>query len=112
MAHHLFVLHFFVSYRITCMLFISGRFSWLRGCGQAALPALLAGGAGLSTFPSWVRLSTCVWAPAPAIAGALHRWAGGYGHATEAHRGVVTAVGAVAVDWPSQAAAEVFGGAS
>ena len=59
-----------------------------------------------------VPLSTCVWAPAPAIAGALHRWAGGYGHATEAHRGVVTAVGAVAVDWPSQAAAEVFGGAS
>ena len=71
----------------------------------------LAGGAGLSTFPGWVRLSTCAWAPAPAIAGALHRWAGGYGHATEAHRSVVTAIGAVDLDWPSQAA-EAFGGAS
>ena len=85
----------------------SGRVAGLVGRRRS-----LAGGAGLSTFPGWVRLSTCVWAPAPAIAGALHRWAGGYGHATEAHRGVVTAVGAVAVDWPSQAAAEVFGGAS
>lgn len=49
---------------------------------------------------------------APAIAGGLHRWSGGYGNSTEAHRGVVTTVGAVAVDWPSQAAAEAFGGAS
>lgn len=71
----------------------------------------LAGGAGLSTIPGWVRLSTCAWPPAPAIAGALHRWAGGYGHATEAHRSVVTAIGAVDLDWPSQAA-EAFGGAS
>jgi len=64
----------------------SGRVAGLVGRRRS-----LAGGAGLSTFPRWGRPS---------------------GHATEAHRGVVTAVGAVAVDWPSQAAAEVFGGAS
>ena len=72
----------------------------------------LAGCAGLSTAPRGVPLSTCAWPPAPATAGGLHRRSGGYGNATEAHRGVVTAVGAVAVDWPSQAAAEAFGGAS
>ena len=66
---------------------------------------------GLCTIPGWVRLSTCAWAPAPAIAGGLHRWSGGYGYATEAHRSVVTAIGAVDLDWPSQAA-EAFGGAS
>ena len=83
-----------------------------RWSARAAAPeAEPGGGAGLSTFPGWVRLSTCAWAPAPAIAGALHRWAGGYGHATEAHRSVVTAIGAVDLDWPSQAA-EAFGGAS
>ena len=72
----------------------------------------LAGCAGLSMAPGWVPLSTCAWAPAPAVAGGLHRWTGGYGHATKAHRRVMTTVGAVAAAWPPQAAAEAFGGAS
>ena len=83
-----------------------------RVAGLVGRQRSLAGGAGLSTIPGWVRLSTCAWPPTPAIAGALHRWAGGYGHATKAHRGVMTTVGAVAAAWPPRAATEAFGGAS
>ena len=39
----------------------------------------LAGCAGLSMAPGWVPLSTCVWPPAPAIAGGLHRCVSGLG---------------------------------
>ena len=39
----------------------------------------LAGGAGLSTIPGWVRLSTCAWPPAPATAGGLHKCVSGLG---------------------------------
>lgn len=72
----------------------SGRVAGLVGRRRS-----LAGGAGLSTIPDWIRLSTYVWPPASAIAGALHR-------------GVVTGAGAVDLDWSSRGAAEVFGGAS
>lgn len=83
-----------------------------RVAGPVGRRRSLAGCAGLSMAPGGFPLSTCVWPPAPATAGGLHRWSGGYGNATEAHRGVVTAVGAVAVDWSSRGAAEAFGGAS
>ena len=84
-----------------------------RVAGPVGRRRSLAGGAVGCPRPRYgVPLSTCAWPPAPATAGGLHRWAGGCGNAPEAHRGVVTAVGAVAVDWPSQAAAEAFGGAS
>lgn len=85
----------------------SGRVAGLVGRRRS-----LAGCTGLSTAPGGVPLSTCAWAPAPAIAGGLHRWTGGYRHTIEPRRGVVTAVGAVDLDWPSRGAAEVFGGAS
>lgn len=83
-----------------------------RVAGPVGRRRSLAGCAGLSMAPGGFPLSTCVWRPAPAIAGGLHRWAGGYGNATEPRRGVVTAVGAVDLDWSSRGAAEVFGGAS
>ena len=83
-----------------------------RVAGPVGRRRSLAGCAGLSMAPGWVPLSTCAWAPAPATAGGLHRWTGGYGHTTEPRRGVVTAVGAVDLDWSSRGAAEVFGGAS
>ena len=93
----------------------SGRVAGLGGRRKS-----LAGGAGLSTIPGWVRLSTIPgWVRLSTCGGrrlslgpvATHRWTGSYGYATEAHRDVMTSVGAVGLDWPSQAA-EVFGGAS
>ena len=84
----------------------SGRVAGLVGRRRS-----LAGCAGLSMAPGGVPLSTCVWPPAPATAGGLHRWTGGYRYTTKAHGDAVTAVGAVDLDWPSQAA-KAFGGAS
>ena len=84
----------------------SGRVAGLGGRRKS-----LAGGAGLSTIPGWVRLSTCGGRRLSLGPVATHRWTGSYGYATEAHRDVMTSVGAVGLDWPSQAA-EVFGGAS
>ena len=49
-----------------------------RVAGPVGRRRSLAGCAGLSMAPGWVPLSTCVWAPAPATAGGLHRWSGGY----------------------------------
>ena len=49
-----------------------------RVAGPVGRRRSLAGCAGLSMAPGWVPLSTCAWAPAPAIAGGLHRWSGGY----------------------------------
>ena len=85
----------------------SGRIAGLVGRRRS-----LAGGAVGCPRPRYgVPLSTCAWPPAPAIAGGLHRWTGGYRYTTKAHRDVVIAVGAVDLDWPSQAA-KAFGGAS
>jgi len=49
-----------------------------RVAGPVGRRRSLAGCAGLSMAPGWVPLSTCAWPPAPAIAGGLHRWSGGY----------------------------------
>lgn len=49
-----------------------------RVAGPVGRRRSLAGCAGLSMAPAWVPLSTCAWAPAPATAGGLHRWTGGY----------------------------------
>ena len=50
-----------------------------RVAGPVGRRRSLAGCAlGLSMAPGWVPLSTCAWPPAPAIAGGLHRWTGGY----------------------------------
>ena len=46
---------------------------------------------GLSTAPGWVPLSTCAWPQAPAIAGGLHRWSGGCGHASGWSSGLAAA---------------------
>ena len=51
----------------------SGRVAGLVGRRRS-----LAGCAGLSMAPGGVPLSTCAWPPAPATAGSLHRWSGGY----------------------------------
>jgi len=48
-----------------------------RVAGPAGRRRSLAGRAGLSMAPGGFPLSTCAWRPAPAIAGGLHRWAGG-----------------------------------
>lgn len=49
-----------------------------RVAGPVGRRRSLAGCAGLSMAPGWVPLSTCAWPPAPATAGGLHRWTGGY----------------------------------
>ena len=49
-----------------------------RVAGPVGRRRSLAGCAGLSMAPGWVPLSTCAWPPAPATAGGLHRWSGGY----------------------------------
>ena len=49
-----------------------------RVAGPVGRRRSLAGCAGLSTAPCGVPLSTCAWPPAPATAGGLHRWTGGY----------------------------------
>lgn len=49
-----------------------------RVAGPGGRRRSLAGCAGLSMAPGGFPLSTCAWAPAPATAGGLHRWSGGY----------------------------------
>ncbi len=48
-----------------------------RVAGPVGRRRSLAGCAGLSMAQGGVPLSTCVWPPASAIAGGLHRWSGG-----------------------------------
>lgn len=49
-----------------------------RVAGPVGRRRSLAGCAGLSMAPGGFPLSTCAWRPAPATAGGLHRWSGGY----------------------------------
>jgi len=49
-----------------------------RVAGPVGRRRSLAGCAGLSMAPGGFPLSTCAWRPAPATAGGLHRWTGGY----------------------------------
>lgn len=49
-----------------------------RVAGPVGRRRSLAGGAVGCPWPRYgVPLSTCAWAPAPAVAGGLHRWSGG-----------------------------------